>query len=100
MGILEGISFLVLLGIAMPLKYMADMPRAVSWVGMAHGVLFVIYVAAIVHAQLVVRWPAKTALALLAATVFPLGPFFAEGWLRRQEQAARAKEAARMASTS
>ncbi len=42
-GILEGISFVVLLGIAMPLKYMAGMPRAVSWVGMAHGVLFVIW---------------------------------------------------------
>ena len=40
-GLIEGVSFLVLLGIAMPLKYLAGMPRAVSAVGMAHGVLFI-----------------------------------------------------------
>ncbi len=42
-AILEGISFLVLLLIAMPLKYMADIPQAVSVVGALHGVLFVMY---------------------------------------------------------
>ena len=41
---LEGVSFLVLLGIAMPLKYFADLPLAVRVVGMAHGLLFVVYV--------------------------------------------------------
>ena len=41
---IEGVSFLVLLGIAMPLKYFADMPMAVRVVGMAHGVLFIAYV--------------------------------------------------------
>jgi integral membrane protein len=40
---LEGISFLVLLFVAMPLKYFAGMPKAVSVVGMAHGLLFVAY---------------------------------------------------------
>ena len=43
-AIAEGISFLVLLGIAMPLKYFADMPMAVRIVGMAHGILFVAFV--------------------------------------------------------
>lgn len=38
---LEGCSFLVLLGIAMPLKYLAEMPLAVTVVGAAHGVLFI-----------------------------------------------------------
>lgn len=37
----EGISYIVLLGIAMPLKYMADMPKAVTVVGGLHGALFV-----------------------------------------------------------
>jgi integral membrane protein len=96
-GILEGISFLVLLGIAMPLKYLAGKPEMVSWVGMAHGVLFVIYVAAIIHAQIVVRWPIKYVVGLLAAAVFPLGPFFAEGWLRKQERVVGEREAARLA---
>ena len=41
---LEAISFLVLLGIAMPLKYIWDMPQLVKIVGMAHGVLFILYI--------------------------------------------------------
>jgi integral membrane protein len=40
-ALLEGISFLVLLGIAMPLKYMAGIPEPVTVIGWAHGVLFV-----------------------------------------------------------
>jgi integral membrane protein len=42
-GIAEGISFLLLLGVAMPLKYLANMPMAVTVVGWAHGVLFVAF---------------------------------------------------------
>ena len=42
-AIMEGVSFLVLLGIAMPLKYFADMPLAVKYIGWLHGLLFVLY---------------------------------------------------------
>jgi integral membrane protein len=42
-AIAEGISFLVLILIAMPLKYFAGLPEAVKMVGWAHGVLFVGY---------------------------------------------------------
>jgi len=38
---IEGISYILLLGVAMPLKYLADMPKAVSVVGGLHGALFV-----------------------------------------------------------
>jgi len=85
-GIIEGISFLVLLGVAMPLKYLAGMPRAVSVVGMAHGVLFILYLAALVHAHTVVRWPIRRVLTVLAAAVVPLGPFLIEGSLRREQR--------------
>lgn len=44
-AIAEGISFLILLLIAMPLKYYANMPEAVQYFGWAHGLLFVIYLA-------------------------------------------------------
>ncbi|MCZ8134288.1 MAG: DUF3817 domain-containing protein, partial [Algoriphagus sp.] len=40
-SLIEGLSFLILLGIAMPLKYMFDMPLAVTYVGWAHGILFI-----------------------------------------------------------
>ena len=50
MGYLEGMSFLLLLGIAMPLKYMMDIPEGVKYIGMAHGMLFITYI--IPHSQL------------------------------------------------
>ena len=42
-GLLEGISFLLLLFIAMPVKYMMDNPILVKYIGMGHGVLFVLF---------------------------------------------------------
>ena len=51
-AIAEGISFLVLLGIAMPLKYLAKIPAAVTIVGSLHGLLFVIF--------MVLAWETKT----------------------------------------
>ena len=47
----EGVSFLLLLGVAMPLKYFADWPLGVRYVGMAHGILFLLYVVAAIQAS-------------------------------------------------
>ena len=55
----EGVSFLVLLGVAMPLKYIAGWPKAVSVVGMAHGILFVLNVLAALQTALERDWPWK-----------------------------------------
>lgn len=77
-GLLEGISFLVLLGIAMPLKYWAGEPAAVRVVGMAHGVLFIAYVAAILQAHLEYDWTLKRSAVLLLASILPFGPFIAD----------------------
>jgi integral membrane protein len=91
-GMLEGISFLVLLGIAMPLKYLAGMPLAVRIVGMVHGGLFVLYVAAVAHVMFARRWPIDRAMTAVLAAVFPFGPFLLDRSLRREEEAA-AREA-------
>ncbi|MEG0380224.1 MAG: DUF3817 domain-containing protein, partial [Kurthia sp.] len=56
MGILDGISLLVLLGLAMPLKYFADLPIAVRITGSIHGAIFVTYCVAILIVQLKIRW--------------------------------------------
>lgn len=87
MGRLEAISFLVLLGVAMPLKYAAGRPAAVSVVGMLHGVLFVAFVA--VWLLCLRRLPARWALLSLAASVVPAGPFWTDPKLRRFEGGAR-----------
>ena len=89
-GMLEGISFLVLLGIAMPLKYMAGMPMAVRVVGMLHGVLFLLYLAAVAHVMYARRWSLDRAMVAVVAAVVPFGPFLLDRRLRREEQTAAA----------
>jgi integral membrane protein len=82
-GFLEGVSFLVLLGIAMPLKYLAHEPAAVRIVGMAHGVLFVLYVLLVLQVSLEHSWSGRKALLALAVSVVPFGTFWAEKRLFR-----------------
>jgi integral membrane protein len=82
-GMMEGASFLVLLGIAMPLKYLAGLPQAVRVVGMLHGLLFVLYVAAVLGVSVSLRWPPRRVLAALVASVVPFGPFVFDAHLRR-----------------
>ncbi|TGE08800.1 DUF3817 domain-containing protein [Hymenobacter fodinae] len=83
-GILEGISFLVLLGIAMPLKYMFEEPAAVRIVGMAHGVLFVLYVLLVLQASLTYSWSWRKVLLALIVSVVPFGTFWADKKLFRE----------------
>lgn len=84
LGVGEGASFLVLLLVAMPLKYLADWPLAVRVVGLAHGVLFMLYVWAAIQATLEYRWSAGRFALLLLASVLPGGPFVADARLLRR----------------
>ena len=64
----EGVSFLLLLGVAMPLKYMAGMPMAVKVVGWIHGVLFVAFCYALMRAKMAHDWGVKeTAIPFIAS---------------------------------
>ena len=82
-SMIEGISTLVLFGIAMPLKYLAEMPLAVRIVGSIHGVLFVGLVFMLMAA--VSRVPISKVLAItgILAAVAPFGPFIFDGKLKR-----------------
>ena len=83
-GLAEGMSFLLLLGVAMPLKYMAGMPQAVRVMGSLHGALFIAYLATVYFAASTWKWPgAKTAMAVVAA-VLPFGPFWFDAKLKRE----------------
>jgi|TARA_R100000935_G_C2814790_1_gene156741 integral membrane protein len=75
---LEAISFLVLLGIAMPLKYIWDMPEMVSVVGMAHGVLFIAYLVMAYFMKEKLNWSWGTLAIVMLCSVLPFGPFYAE----------------------
>ena len=85
-GILEAISFLVLLGIAMPLKYFAGLPEAVKVAGWTHGVLFMLFCALLLEAKQQASWSFRQTGAVLVAALLPFGPFIIDGRLRREEQ--------------
>jgi integral membrane protein len=86
-GFWEGVSFLVLLGIAMPLKYFAGMPKAVSVVGMAHGILFLLYIWAAIQAAVDRDWPWRRTGLVLLASLLPAGPFIIDARILREEEA-------------
>ncbi len=71
----EGISFLILLLIAMPLKYWMGQPLAVRYVGMAHGVLFIAYIPALLLAAPVLKWDFLMIFRAFLASLLPGGTF-------------------------
>jgi len=86
LGIVEGFSTLILFGIAMPLKYMADMPTAVSIVGSLHGFLFVALCVMFAVAVKRVPIPQKLAVWGVLGAVVPFGPFVVDRWLKKYEE--------------
>lgn len=78
LGWLEGASFLLLLFVGMPLKYIWGNPVAVKALGMPHGILFIAYVlmAYIIADEL--HWTFKTRMLAFIASVLPLGTFIFE----------------------
>lgn len=85
-GIAEGISFLVLLFIAMPLKYFFDQPVAVSVFGWIHGILFMIFVSLAWEVKGDRNKNGKWFLSALAAALLPTGTFFFDKKLRKEEK--------------
>jgi integral membrane protein len=81
---LEGISFLLLLGIAMPLKYWAGMPAAVRVVGSLHGLLFIAYGVSALLLLTRGHWSFGRASLAMLASVVPFGTFLFDAWLQRE----------------
>lgn len=87
-GLLEGLSYLILLGIAMPLKYLADRPESVRVVGSVHGALFILFILAVIEVTLRRPWwSGKFWLAAAVASVTPFGTFLFDRWLKQVETA-------------
>ncbi|CAM4381778.1 DUF3817 domain-containing protein [Paenibacillus xylanexedens] len=83
-GIWEGVSLLLLIFIAMPLKYFADISSAVAVMGMIHGILFPLYLIALVHLALVKKWKITRWLMGGMAGLLPFGTFVFESYLRKR----------------
>ena len=87
MGLVEGVSTLILFGIAMPLKYMAGMPLAVRIAGSVHGFLFVGLVVMLMMAIRRIPISNRMAFAGIMAAVVPFGPFVYDRWLAQKAAA-------------
>ncbi len=82
-GLVEGASFLLLVGVAMPLKYLAAMPGAVKIVGWVHGALFVAFCLALSQVMMKTKWPFGRCAMVFVAALLPFGPFILDSRMRQ-----------------
>lgn len=83
-AILEGWSFIVLLFIAMPLKYGMDWPYAVKYVGWLHGALFIGYFLLLVQAAIACSWGIKKIFVAAMVSFIPFGTFWLDKKLKAE----------------
>ena len=77
-GFLEGASYILLLFLAMPLKYWAGEEQYVKLLGMPHGLLFITYILLVYLLKNNQNWSNKTLAVLLTASIIPFGTFYVD----------------------
>jgi len=77
-ALLEGVSYILLLFIATPIKYLGDDPTYVKLLGMPHGVLFLAYIVLAIMVSQELKWNIRTLLIVLVASIIPFGTFYIE----------------------
>jgi len=75
-SLLEGVSYLLLLFIAVPVKYFGENESFVKMLGMPHGLLFISYLILAIMLKYELEWESKTFWMILAASVIPFGTFY------------------------
>jgi integral membrane protein len=83
-GILEGISYLLLLGIAMPMKYIAGIPEMVKYTGWAHGILFIWFVLLVAQVKFSFKWSYGWAIWAFIASLLPFGTFVLDRQVKKK----------------
>ena len=86
MSLLEGASFILLMGVAMPLKYLFTMPQAVQVLGWVHGALFIALCFLAVVSVLCGKLNFGHGGMIFLAALLPCGPFLLDKYLRRWEK--------------
>lgn len=85
-GRIEGVSYLLLFFVAMPLKYGLQLPAMVKWVGRGHGVLVVAFLVTLALAARASKWSARRVAWAFISSMVPLGFVFFEASLRVDEK--------------
>lgn len=84
-AVAEGISYLLLLFVAMPLKYLAKIDIAVKYTGWAHGILFILYAACLIMAWQEQKWKFGKATLIFLASLLPFAPFVVDRKLKDEK---------------
>ena len=87
-GFAEGTSLLVLMFIAMPLKYFAGKPEAVKIIGWLHGFLFILFMLMVFVVYLQKNWPFKKLVFAFFAAFLPFGTFIFDAQLKKEQSIA------------
>jgi integral membrane protein len=82
---LEGISFILLLFIAVPIKYLVADPQYVKLLGMPHGILFMLYIVLAILIASELKWPKATLTKVLLASIIPFGTFYIDKHYLKQQ---------------
>jgi integral membrane protein len=77
-SLLEALSFLVLLLVAMPVKYVLGNPELVRIVGMAHGILFVLYILGALLFKNKLKWSNQILGVVILCSIIPMGPLYVD----------------------
>ena len=75
---LEGVSYLLLLFVAVPIKYFQGDASYVKMLGMPHGILFMLYIVLAIVIQKQMKWSIKTLGIVLLASILPFGTFYVD----------------------
>ncbi len=85
-GFIEGVSYLVLLFVAMPLKYMMGIAIATKIVGMIHGLLFMAFLVILMQAAQKHNFSMKDSVIFFVASLIPFGTFLTDSRLKKLEE--------------
>ncbi|NNE31198.1 MAG: DUF3817 domain-containing protein [Winogradskyella sp.] len=77
-ALLEGVSYILLLLIATPVKYFYNDPQYVKLLGMPHGILFIVYIVLAVILAPDMKWPTRSLVIILLASIIPFGTFYVD----------------------
>ena len=77
-SLLEALSFVILLLVAMPIKYILGNPELVRIVGMAHGILFVLYILGALLFKNKLNWSNQILVVVILCSIIPMGPLYVD----------------------
>ncbi|HEY8956617.1 DUF3817 domain-containing protein [Chitinophaga sp.] len=83
-ALIEGISYLILLFIAMPMKYLFSFPEPVKYFGWAHGLLFILFVVLLFACWIKYRWSLLRVTGFFLGSLLPFVPFIFEKRLKKE----------------